>query len=454
VAVALLGMIGGVLLMLWLNKCSSREVTLPQPSGAYAVGRAAFDWVDDSRPAVVDDPESTGAARVALRGSNRSKPPAHRELMVWLWYPAVSGASQPAAYLPGKWGDELQRMRGSLISQRLVNVRAHAVSSAPIAESEPAFPVLILSTGYGGVPADYTVLAEDLASHGYMVAGIANTWSAPVVVFPDGRVQKRKRAGAIPRGSAAAEQKTANRLVLTWAGDVVFVIDQLDDLNADPGQAFYGRIDTTRVGLLGHSFGGAASVEACSMDSRCLAAVDIDGWLYGDVAKVGLERPFMLILSDPSSHGRPFSLLGHVLRRFGSSRQQADEAVNAIYNQAPSAYKLVIGGTRHFNFSDSALLFDPLLHFAGMLGPIDGERGLRITSEYVTAFFDKYLKNADSPLIRNTASPYAEVQFQSHTGANGLAPGTGDPSAPTKQEQAPANRDSTPADAAKVVDGD
>ena len=52
---------------------------------------------------------------------------------------------------------------------------------------------------------------------------------------------------------------------------------------------------------------------------------------------------------------------------------------------------MTIRGARHFNFSDSAVLFSPIMKATGMLGPIEGARGLRITSDYVRAFFDKYL---------------------------------------------------------------
>jgi predicted dienelactone hydrolase len=45
--------------------------------------------------------------------------------------------------------------------------------------------VLIMGPGLGAAASDYTVLAEDLASHGYIVVGYTPTYSTDVT-FPDG----------------------------------------------------------------------------------------------------------------------------------------------------------------------------------------------------------------------------------------------------------------------------
>jgi len=57
----------------------------------------------------------------------------------------------------------------------------------------------------------------------------------------------------------------------------------------------------TRVGVFGHSFGGAQAAQFCSQDSRCKAGIDIDGRPLGSVVQSGLGQPFMFLLSDQSS---------------------------------------------------------------------------------------------------------------------------------------------------------
>jgi hypothetical protein len=59
---------------------------LPDPSGSFAIGRVSYDWTDQSRPEALSD-----------------VPQAHRELMVYVWYPAApeNPGSPHAPYLPG-----------------------------------------------------------------------------------------------------------------------------------------------------------------------------------------------------------------------------------------------------------------------------------------------------------------------------------------------------------------
>ena len=75
------------------------------------------------------------------------------------------------------------------------------------------------------------------------------------------------------------------------------------------------------------------------------------------------------------------------------------------------AYYVVVKGTSHFKYSDFSL-FSPDFRDAGLLGLIDGGRMGRSTSDYVLAFFDKYLKGKDSQLLKGSAAAYPEVEFK------------------------------------------
>src|SRR5258708_37297836 len=81
VMLAVLG-IAGLLVSLWVERRSA--ITLPAPTGAFAVGRATYDWTDDAN---VD-------ALAHVAGTKR-------ELLVWIWYPAPDGESDATdEYLP------------------------------------------------------------------------------------------------------------------------------------------------------------------------------------------------------------------------------------------------------------------------------------------------------------------------------------------------------------------
>jgi len=427
-ALIALALVGGALVAIYLIRRSTRIAVLPAPTGPYAVGRTLYDWVDALR----EEPfaPASGNSKASPPGTAHTKS-AHRELMVWLWYPAVADANaRRAAYLPGAWGQAVERARGLYLWQRPSSVEAHAVAQAPLSPAQPSYPILIFTPGYGRVPTDYTALAEDLASHGYVVAGIANTYSAPVVVFPDGRAAVRTPQGALDESSLASETLTANRLLMVWSADAIFVMNQLEGLDSDPASPFQGRLDVTRIGLLGHSLGGATAAEVCSRDTRCQAGVDLDGELFGDVVKVGLRAPFMFILSEPTTLPRIVTrLLPRRARQSESAQAAAAREFNAVYQDSQAGYEVTLRGTRHFNFSDAALLFSPLMHFGGMLGPIDGQRGLAVTRDYVLAFFNQYLNHQNSPLLAGPSTAYPEVTLESHIAtpsvpATGGAPGS------------------------------
>lgn len=383
VGLAALGLAAGLAGVAYVEVGRGQAVELPSPPGQYPVGRTAYDWVSGDR----EDPLAP-------------EPGAKRELLVWVWYPAAQPPTGApiAPYLPPDWRQALEDERGALgtqLTQDLGKVRAHAVEGAALSDARARYPVLVLMPGYGSAAPNYTTLAEELASHGYVVAGISPTYTT-TVVFPDGRVTGRTPAGTIPETpDAAASDAAAGRLVRVWAADARFVLDQLQGLNEEGGGAFAGRLDLSRAGFLGHSLGGAASMEACRLDARCGAAVDMDGTLYGDVARLGLAKPAMFLLSGGSASSALARQAAGMSGGSGGGRQARDI--------------LTIEGAAHFNFSDYSVMFVPPFRLLGALGPIDGRRGLAIASAYVREFFDRHLGGLRAPLLDGPSPEYPEV---------------------------------------------
>jgi hypothetical protein len=364
----------------------SRTVTLSTPTGQYAVGRVLYDWTDESR----QDTLTSSAGH-------------DRELTAWVWYPADPQPSAvPASYLPKTWAYARDHARGlgSILFQSATSIHGHAYTNVPVSSQEDTYPVLIFEPGLGPTVSDYTTLLEDLASHGYIIIGVNPTYSASVVVFLDGRVVEQTANGSIPDNASVSEAKEiGDRLVRVWADAIVFAIDQAQRLNTDRQSLFAERMDLTRIGVFGHSFGGAAAAEVCHLDARCIAGADLDGYPYGDVVKSGLEQPFLFVWSNGNNSN-------------DAHYQQAVQDINAIYNRLETGYQASIAGTRHFNFTDYAVEFSPALKLLNVLGPIDGERGLQISSTYVLAFFDSYLKEGNPSLLQRLLTDFPEVRFE------------------------------------------
>lgn len=373
-----------------LDVARSQPLRLPAPTGSYAVGRTLVDWVDPSRTDPLAD-----------------SPNVPRALAVWIWYPAraLAGAP-PAPYLPPAWAQARNKDQGAgiLIESNLARIVTHAVADAPLSSQPAAFPVLIMQPGMGPVVPDYTVFAEDLASHGYVVVGLNPTYTSNLVVFTDGRVAFRSDKGTIPDSATPAEaDQDANRIMAVWAQDVVFAIDRMQGMDlSDPGSPFYQRLDLARVAVFGHSFGGATAIMVCQKDPRCKAGADLDGTPFSAEASTAIPAPLLFMTEDFSA--------GCDSQNCVPLRQMAARGL------AGSTYDLMVRGAKHFNFTDLGLrqvpLVRPFFRAAGYTGAIDPARGEAIASAYLVAFFDQALKGVAAPLLKGPAAAYPEVEFE------------------------------------------
>jgi predicted dienelactone hydrolase len=198
-------------------------------------------------------------------------------------------------------------------------------------------------------------------------------------------------------------ERCVSRVLTAWTGDIAFVLDRLARLNAsDSSGKFIGRLDMTRVGVFGHSLGGAVALQFCHEDSRCKAGIDIDGAPHGSVIQAGLRQPFMFLLSD---HGNASD----------SASIQIGTDIQSIYDRIPPDRRLraAIRGAFHFTFSDDGALLKSgivrgVLRMLGKLG-IDGRRQLAVTTYCVHTFFDMYLKGAGGSRLRISSLRYPEI---------------------------------------------
>jgi hypothetical protein len=379
---------------------------LPEPTGLYAVGITEFEWVDESRLEIFSP-----------------DPADRRDLMVQVWYPAEKNAGTEAIPM---WPDaknlglQVARTFGmpGFIFNQLALATSHTYRGAPLASAGSGFPVLVFSHAYiPGYAGQNIVQMEELASHGYVVFSIAHPYEAALVEYPDGRLvpfsEERYRAvirngtvRAIPalKGVMAAadpaekekffreylaENLAAQESLKVWTEDTRFVLDQIEALGSgQPAGPFAGRLDPGRIGLFGHSMGGAVTGEVCMLDDRCKAAVNLDGVQLGDVIDGRIRQPFFMMYS----------------------------AINAGQNDVVYAksdnpqYRVVVRGTVHTDYCDFPLV-SPLFKLAGAAGKLDPYRMEHILNSYLLAFFGRYLKGTDSPLLHGAGPDYPEVDF-------------------------------------------
>jgi Platelet-activating factor acetylhydrolase, isoform II len=165
-----------------------RTLSLPEPTGPCPVGTTSTHLTDTARP----DPWAAGVSV--------------RELMVSVWYPAAPSDGPRARYMTPAESELQLTSRGitGVPPDALSTVRTNAVLDATPAGRQRLLPLVVLSPGFTNPRGVLTGLAEDLASHGYVVAGIDHTYESFATAFPDGRVTTCLARQAHRRGPPSA----------------------------------------------------------------------------------------------------------------------------------------------------------------------------------------------------------------------------------------------------------
>ncbi|MFH8796256.1 alpha/beta hydrolase family protein [Streptomyces sp. NPDC017941] len=344
---------------------TASRTALPRPTGPFAVGRDSLHLVDESRK----DPWVPTANA--------------RELMLSLYYPARAASGRTAPYT----STEEARL---LLEAFQVDASAAAVSATRAYARTGAhpvggrFPLVVLSPGFTAPRSTLTHLAEDLASRGYVVATVDHAYESAGTAFPGGRILTCVAC------EQTQEPESGKVIAEVRAKDLSFVLDRL----VGPRAAWRhsGLIDARRIGMGGHSIGGAATVAVMNSDRRVRAGMNMDGGIQ--VMPEGLGgRPFLLLGTQRSAQPEDPYTWGSAWPRFEGWKRW-----------------LTVAGSGHFTFTDVPVLFDQL----GVDDPgatISGQRAAQITRAYIAAYFDRHLRGTAQPLLDGPTPAHPEVGF-------------------------------------------
>lgn len=208
---------------------------LPAPTGPYSVGSTVLPLVDRSRT----DPWVPTADG--------------RALMVTLHYPAArAGSGRPAPYATREEARLLAAQLGPGVSgDVLARTRTHSRTDARPAPGRR--PLVLLSPGFSVSRWTLTHLAEDLASRGYVVASVDHAYESYGISLPGGRTLTCVACTALDEDGVPAGVVTTTR-----AADMRYVLDRLT--GPRPVWKHADVIDARRIGMAGHSIGGASAM--------------------------------------------------------------------------------------------------------------------------------------------------------------------------------------------------
>jgi dienelactone hydrolase len=268
-------------------------------------------------------------------------------------------------------------------------VRPHSRNETTIAPE--MFPVVVFSPGYDGVYQIYTSFIEDLVSHGFVVVAINHPYVSGITVFPDGHTVGLAEVPTDP----VARSAFFNMSLRTIVSDAKFVVDTITEMNqTDPD--FTGRFDCSKIGMYGHSFGGANTAVCCYEDLRFRAGLTLDGVFYKQFIPGNITVPLLFM--------------------FAEARLVNDSTIRYMWDHASSdTFNMSIEGSTHYAFTDVGVLLSHLVPLIPprllLFGSIPPKRMVNITRTYITVFFEVYLKGAPLEQLLNLSAQFDEVQF-------------------------------------------
>jgi len=346
-------------------------VSVPKPSGPFAVGTFSTRLVDSAR----NDPFLHDGTK--------------RELMVRFWYPAAPVAKcSPTDYSSAKLWAYLSETLG----QTALPVRSNSCWQAPIMAG--SHPVVLISHGYTGMFTDYTFLAEDLASRGYVVASIAHTYETTAVEFPDGRVVTSRLGSPFMDYTLQTEDRSLQFAASVRLTDVKFVAGELKRLSVT-GSPLSERLDLRHVGILGHSLGGETAMTTLQ-ELGLNAVVLLDAMELSRASIRGTDQPTLLV---------------------SEGREEWSEAECQLWNNLHGPrIAIVFRGAEHLTPSDALWLGNYIPALRVETGTMGTEKTVAALRNSIGAFFDAYLLGKPPGLLLNGLSTdYPDVGVTTRT---------------------------------------
>ena len=252
-------------------------------------------------------------------------------------------------------------------------------------------PVILFSHGLGGTRGACEYLMRHWAGRGYVVVAMQHPGSDDSVwrdVPLGGRMRAMKEAASVENFRLRV-------------GDVTAVLDRLRRWDAGPADRLHRRLDMTRVGMSGHSF-GAHTTQAVGGQSF--------PWIGRRFVDSRIDAALALSPSRPG-RGDPGRTFGGVTIPWMLMTGTHDEAVigeqtaasrREVYPALPETiakYELVLNGAEHSAFADGGL--------SGDRKPRDANHHRSILA-ISTAFWDGYLRDDAEAIAWLHGKPTAE----------------------------------------------
>ncbi|KAI0190058.1 Alpha/Beta hydrolase protein [Xylaria flabelliformis] len=371
-------MLQSVLISLGLGLGAGANLLVPELTGPYKVGTTVLELVDSSR----QDPFAPT--------------PKPRDLVISLFYPTskdLKNCTLVPQFPPVTAATIDALVNATGIAETFTT---RACAGSPL--SRPDLPLVLFSPGLGNPRLFHSDIAEELASYGWNVVTVDHPYESFIVEYPDGR-------SVSSDDSPNEANATLEQYLDVRVKDMRFVLDSLSNSSVTsriPGletsrsakTSSYNcpktKFTTSKVGVFGHSFGGATSLQLLKDDPRFYVGANLDGSVYGDVVQKGTDSPFVFF-------GKHDGAQNH-------TDENDDTWAEAWKNLRGFKREYSVNGTLHGGYTDLPVFRDllpsgALGDYAEGLGSIKGARILAIERAFLGALFDRFLKGKGGELL-------------------------------------------------------
>ena len=307
--------------------------------------------------------------------------------------PKVTGEYEVATATETFYDEERIEEFADTKQNRFVNVEFWYPKKA-----DGTYPLLVFSHGAYGIKESNASTFTELASHGYVVVSIDHPYHSFYTRSEDGSVTMINKdyydeiTNSNKEGIYTKEElyKIIQKWMKLRTDDTNFVIDTiLKKANRD-SSPIYSHINTEKIGVFGHSMGGAASVWLDRERDDISAVVNIDAPFFSELiykkelddfiaSSKDFTTPLLNIYSDD------------VWRQLESSPIYiANKPNNEHFKEA---YTVHFQGAKHLSLTDLPL-FSPILANIVQRGKADIDKlyCIETENELILKFFDFELK--------------------------------------------------------------
>ncbi len=320
--------------------------------------------ISTSTAAPVTDPGAPGPYPVGVTQITFQRPSSTngepRVLKTVIWYPAPDYAASES-----------------------VDATYKGVMNVAVSRTGGPFPIIMFSHGSGGSPLQSTFYTTHLASEGFVVVAPPHPGNTLSDCFP------------------CLDMNALADSLLNRPDDITFVLDSMITLNSDSSSMFYASLDTSRVGMSGHSFGGLTTLQLAGRDSTPFAAA------------LAMAAPAAAAVGSRNPSNIPVMLMGGGEDTTCPLGPQQDY-FNSLSGAEPR-YLVVFPRGGHTAYTD------PCVPIIDACGPnmIDQDKAHELINYYATAFFKTYVAGDQTYvafLDPARAQGDADLQYEAHVG--------------------------------------